>query len=29
VMRDGSVTVPAGAGHGIASIDTTFAQEIV
>ncbi|HET7741853.1 MAG TPA: enolase C-terminal domain-like protein [Mycobacterium sp.] len=29
VMREGSVTVPAGAGHGIASIDTTFAQEIV
>lgn len=29
VMREGSVTVPAGAGHGIASIDTTFAQEIL
>jgi L-alanine-DL-glutamate epimerase-like enolase superfamily enzyme len=29
VMRNGSVAVPAGAGHGIAAIDTTVAQEIL
>lgn len=29
VMRRGSVALPAGPGHGIAHIDTTFAQEIL
>ena len=29
VMSEGRVMVPPGAGHGIASIDTTFAQEIL
>lgn len=29
VMRDGCVAVPAGAGNGIASIDTSFAREIL
>ncbi|MGV9801152.1 mandelate racemase/muconate lactonizing enzyme family protein [Mycobacterium sp. NPDC003449] len=28
-MRDGSVVLPDGPGNGIASIDTTFAQEIL
>lgn len=29
VMRDGLVTVPAGTGNGVDSIDTTFAREIL
>lgn len=29
VMRDGCVALPPGAGHGVAAIDTTFAQEIL